>query len=140
MEAQTTLVRPYGAVHLDSVTSVDVYFAFVIQPRYAEHDHPFRLHYPVHDLLVQKVRMIHDIRGHTVKHLSNGLVELPLTRILCDQVRHEPVGITFGKLIHRVFVFKSFFLNRHGPVTISLWHRTFQRSSLLPGPVSCLYG
>src|SRR5205814_6038622 len=42
MEAQTTLVWPKGAVHLDAPSAVHMDLSFVVNPRNAELNHPLR--------------------------------------------------------------------------------------------------
>ena len=44
MEAQAALVGPDGAVHLDTVTAIDLHVAVIVEPRHAEHDDAFGFH------------------------------------------------------------------------------------------------
>ena len=50
MKSEAALVRADGAVHLDAETAVDLDLALVVHPRHAEHDDPFGLEDPLHDL------------------------------------------------------------------------------------------
>jgi hypothetical protein len=52
MEAQTTLVRSKGAVHLDPIAAVYLDLPFVINPRNAELNHPLRLNDAFEDFAV----------------------------------------------------------------------------------------
>src|SRR6266496_295505 len=52
MEAQTTLIRSKGAVHLDAIAAVDLNMSFVVNPRNAELNHPLRLDNPLEDFAV----------------------------------------------------------------------------------------
>ena len=85
VEADTSLVRSDGTVHLDSVASVDLDSATVIHPRDAEHDDSFRLCHPLHDLEIHQMRILDNVRGHTGDDLAYSLVEFTLSRVLRDE-------------------------------------------------------
>ena len=104
MEADTSLVRTDRAVHLHAVTSVYLYFSFIVQPRNAENDYSFRLNDSLENLLVNQVWMLHHVWGYTLEHFLHCLVEFFLARILCCEIGHETVHILFSHLIHNASI------------------------------------
>jgi hypothetical protein len=52
MEAQTTLVRSEGTVHLDAITAIDLNLSFVVNPGDTELDHPLRLNQALEDFAI----------------------------------------------------------------------------------------
>ena len=104
METDTALVRADCAVHLHTISSVYLNLAFVIQPWDSEDDDSFRFYDSFENLLVDKVRVLHHVRGYTFKHFLHCLVKLLLTGILRCQIGHEAVDILFSHLIHNVSI------------------------------------
>jgi hypothetical protein len=49
MKAQSALVRPDGAVHLDSEPAVHLHLPVIVEPRHAEHQHTLRFNHPFQD-------------------------------------------------------------------------------------------
>ena len=58
MEAQTALVRSYGAVELYAVTEVHLYLALVIDPGHTECDDALGFHDTFYNLCLLKLRML----------------------------------------------------------------------------------
>ncbi len=90
VEAQAALVRADGRVHLDAEPAVDLDLALVVGPGDPEHDHPLRLHQPLHDLGLLVLGVALDHQGRRFHHLQDRLVELRLGRVLgldqCDDL------------------------------------------------------
>ena len=101
MEAEAALVGTYGTVHLHAVAAVDVYLSPVVRPGHAEHYHALGLDHSLEDLEIHEVRIGDHIVGYTLDNLSHRLVEFALTGVPCDQLRHEPLDIILGKLVHK---------------------------------------
>ena len=100
METDTTLVWTDIAAALNSVTSVYLDLAFVIEPWNSEDDDSFRLHDSLKDLLLHEIWMLYDIRGYTFKNLAYCLMKLLFSRILGSEVCHETVNIVLGESVH----------------------------------------
>ena len=89
METQAALIRTDGAVELHPVPLVDLYFALIVYPGNAEHDHPFRL-----DKAFQKPRLFilrvgFDRRFEAVQHFRCRLMKFRFVRILLfDASKH----------------------------------------------------
>ena len=81
MEAQTTLVRSKGAVHLDAITAIDLNLSFVINPRNAELNHPFRLDEALEDFAVPIFLVPLNGRFDGFEDFGYRLKELRLIRI-----------------------------------------------------------
>ena len=58
MKAQTALIRTDGAVELHTIADVDVYFAFIVNPRHAECQHSLGLYYALDNLCLLKFWML----------------------------------------------------------------------------------
>ena len=100
METYTAFVRANGAVHLNAETAVYVNLTFVIHPRNTEHDYSLRLNYTLHDLLIQEVRVLKDIRSNALYNLTNCLMEFLLTGILGYKLSHEFLNVILYLFVH----------------------------------------
>ena len=106
MKSETSLVRSDSAVELDSVTSVDLDLAVIVDPSYSEHDLTLRLYDPLEDLLLDKLRVYGKCRCDRVKELINCLEEFRLVAIPCDNALHEAVEVLIlNCVIHKCSTF-----------------------------------
>ena len=104
MEADATLVWTDCAVHLHTVTSVDLDLTLIIEPRNSENYYSLRFYNSFKNLLLHEVRMLYDVWGYTFKNLAYCLMELLFTRIPGSEVCHETVYIVLGESIHFVAI------------------------------------
>ena len=102
VEADTALVRAQGAVHLNPVSAIYVDLSPVVSPRYTEHYDTFRLYHSVENFQIHKVRVRSHIRSNALNDFSDCLVELALTGIAGDKLRHEPIDVVGCKFVHEV--------------------------------------
>ena len=58
METQTAFIRTDGTVELHAITDVDMHFSFVVCPRNAECDDPFRFYHPFNEFCFFKLWML----------------------------------------------------------------------------------
>ncbi len=91
MEAEAAFVGADCAVHLDTEATVDLYFALVVNPGYAEHDYALRLNDSLENLCFYIFWMLVHERDKNIHYLVNSLMELGLCRVLCDYFLHESV-------------------------------------------------
>src|SRR6266478_4837699 len=98
MEAQTTLVRSKGAVHLDAIAAVDLNLSFVVNPGDTELNHPLRLNQAFKDFAVPIFLITLDGWFDRLENFRDRLKELRLIRIaLFDDVEN------FLHWIHRIY-------------------------------------
>ena len=102
METDTTFVRSDSAVHLNAETAVYMNLAFVIHPRNTEHDYSLRLNDTLHDLLIQEVRVLHNIRCNTLNHLAYCLMEFLFTGVLGYKLSHETLNVVLCLFVHNL--------------------------------------
>ena len=100
METYTTFVRANGTVHLNAETAVYMNLTFVVHPRNTEHDYSLRLNHTLHDLLIQEVGILKDVRCNTLNDLANCLMEFLLTGILGDKLSHEFLNVILYLFVH----------------------------------------
>ena len=100
VETDTAFVRAEGAVHLYTVSPVDMDFALVVGPGDAEHDDPLRFDHPLKDLEIHQIRVRGDIRCYTFHHLPDSLVEFFLARVVRDQFIHEAIDVVLCEFVH----------------------------------------
>ena len=100
MEAYSSLVRSDGAVHLNTISLVDVDFTTVVHPRYTEHNYSFRLNHSFQYLEIHKIRIGCNIRCDTFHYFSNCLMEFSFAWILGDEFGHKAIYIVSRKLVH----------------------------------------
>jgi hypothetical protein len=81
MEAQTTLVRSKGAVHLDAIASVHLDLSFVINPGNAELNHSLRLNNPLENFAIPIFLVPLNGRFDRLENFRDCLKELRLIRI-----------------------------------------------------------
>ena len=82
MEAQSALVGPDGAVHLDAEAAVDLHVAVVVKPWHAEHDDALRLHHALKNAGRTEFRMFIEDGAQGFQNLLHGLMELRFGGIL----------------------------------------------------------
>ena len=104
MEAYSSLVWTYGAVHLDPVSSVDPDFTLVVEPWHPEDDDALRLYDSFKYLLVHQVWMLDDIWGYTLENFLYCLVEFLFFRVSGDEFRHESVNVILCVLVHDLLI------------------------------------
>ena len=100
MEADSALVRAYGAGTLDAVASVDLNLAPVVHPGNAEHYDAFRLNDSLKNLLLHQMRVCGDIRSHAFGDFADCLMEFGLPRISGNYPGHKAVEVFLCKVIH----------------------------------------
>ena len=98
VEPQAPLVRTDGGVELGAVAAVHMDLALVVLPGDAEGNHPLRLHQPLHDPGLLKLRVAHHIGLQRLKHLQHGLQELRLVFVALYRVQIDFLQI--GVLQH----------------------------------------
>src|SRR5699024_1819712 len=81
VEAQTALVGSQGRVELDAKAAVDLHFAFVVDPGYAEDDLPLRLANALDQAVVGIVRMLRDDAPEALENFADGLMKLCLAGV-----------------------------------------------------------
>ncbi len=93
METQSSFIWSDCAVHLYSITSVDLDFSFVVEPWYPENNHALRLCNTFKHFEVYEIRMLHDIRCNAFKDFFYGLMKFILSRVSRDEVCHKGISI-----------------------------------------------
>ena len=94
MKSQTAFVRSDCAVHLDTETSVDLNFAFVINPRNSENDYSFRLNHSFKDFAFFVLRILVDEVHQGFYNFFYSLMKFAFTGVLCDNFRHEVIDFS----------------------------------------------
>ena len=89
MEAETALVWTDSIVELDSVTGVGLDLAVVINPGDTECKNPVRLHKPLNNPGVFKLRMLVVNILNRLKHFTYGLEILLLGSVLGLKFGHD---------------------------------------------------
>ena len=64
MEAQSALVRPNRAVHLDPVSAIDLHLSVAVHPGHAKHDGALRFGQPLEDAGLPILRVLLNERPH----------------------------------------------------------------------------
>ena len=100
METDTAFVRTDSAVHLHAETAVDLYFALIVHPRHAEHDHALGFNDALHHFLLTQIRVCHDHRSYALYYFANSLMKLLLARVLTNEFGHKTVHPCLCLLVH----------------------------------------
>ena len=106
MESDTALVRSDSAVELNSVTTVNLNSAVIVDPSNSEHDLTLRLYDSLKNLLLDKLRVYRKCRCDRVKEFIYCLVKFRLVSIPCHNLLHETIKILILNLvIHKISTF-----------------------------------
>ena len=81
MKAHPAFVGAKRRVELHPEAAIDLNLSFVVCPRDAEDDLPFRLAYPLDQREIQVMWMFGHHAAKTFQHLMNGLMEFRLAGI-----------------------------------------------------------
>ena len=86
VEAHATFIGPQGAVEFDAEGAVDMNFAAVVLPGHTEDDLALGLTDTLDDLLIGKLRVLHQNRPEGFQNFVNRLVEFALARVAVQNV------------------------------------------------------
>ena len=98
MKSETSLVRSDSTVELNSVTTVNLNSACIIDPSNSEHDLTLRLYDSLKNLLLDKLRVYGKCRSNRVKEFINSLEELGLISIPAITFCMRPLRYSFSIL------------------------------------------
>ena len=84
METQTAFIRTDRGIEFHTVSAVDLHFAIVIHPRYAEDDLTFRLNDPLEDSVFDIFRVLLCYWLQRSEYFGHCLNEFLVVRIALD--------------------------------------------------------
>jgi hypothetical protein len=89
METQSTLIRSDGTIELYTVTDIDLYLTFVVNPGHSESNDTLGIYNALDNLGFLKLGVLVVDVLNRLQHLANGLQELYLTWMFTFQILHN---------------------------------------------------
>ena len=98
MEAQSTLVGPDRAVHLDAEAAVHLDISLIVRPGHAEHQYAFRLDDAVQNAVGLILGMLCQHQPQRIEYLPHRLMEFGLGGVLRLHADHHFFKVVAGCL------------------------------------------